>query len=185
MATKKGSVDHDSNSLDITRIHSTPNPSKRKRLEKSFELPQTSLQADVNKAGEATRSKSLTTNNDVSVTAASIPTVATPGDSLAQLPTELKELVFSSLNLLDKLDLKLTCRYFYNYIPDYTPNDYHIAEQLPEARTCFYACCLCQRFRPRDKFADNSRVQSKAVSSPKNHTRCTGTCLVLKLTMKN
>lgn len=87
-------------------------------------------------------------------------------DALSNLPAELKELVFQHLNLLDKLDLRLTNYYFFNYIPAYTHSDYLKAEQLkPAVDRGFYTCCMCSRFRPRAHFADNSRMHGKGVSS--------------------
>ena len=86
-------------------------------------------------------------------------------DGLSNLPAELKELIFRHLNILDKLDLRLTNYYFFNYIPAYTHADYLKAEQLkPAIDRGFYTCCMCCRFRPRVYFADNARMNGKGVS---------------------
>ena len=88
-----------------------------------------------------------------------------PQDRLSSLPTEIKELVFKDLDLLDKLDLRLTNRYFFEYIPAYTHADYLEAEQLERAvDRKFYTCYMCLRLRPKAKFADKSRMNGKGVS---------------------
>ena len=88
-----------------------------------------------------------------------------PQDRLSSLPTEIKELVFKDLDLLDKLDLRLTNRYFFEYIPAFTHEDFLKAEQLERAVTRkFYTCYICLRLRPKAKFADKSRMNGKGVS---------------------
>ena len=88
-----------------------------------------------------------------------------PQDPLSKLPVELKELVFKDLDLLDKLDLRYTNHYFFEYIPAYTHADYLKAEQLERAiARGLYTCCMCLRLRTRAKFADKSRMNGKGVS---------------------
>lgn len=95
-----------------------------------------------------------------------------PGrDYLTSLPVELKAFVFKDLNLLDKLSLRFTNKYFSNYIPAYTHADYLQAEQIEPAKGTFFACYICCRLRPRGKFADNARVQGKGVSHLLFHSR--------------
>lgn len=85
-------------------------------------------------------------------------------DYLTSLPVELKELVFEELNLLDKLNLRYSNKFFMTYIPGFTHDDYLEAETLAPAKGHFYACNTCCRLRPRVKFADNARVKEKGVS---------------------
>ena len=85
-------------------------------------------------------------------------------DPLTMLPVELQNMSFKSLNVLDKLNLKFVNKYFHAFIPQYSHADYLKAEKLEGAIGKFYACFICCRFRPRSKFADNSRIQTKGVS---------------------
>ena len=88
-----------------------------------------------------------------------------PQDRLSNLPAEIKDLVLKDLDLLDKLDLRHTNRYFSEYIPAYTHADYLEAEKLERAvARKFYTCCMCCRLRPKAKFADKSRMNGKGVS---------------------
>lgn len=85
-------------------------------------------------------------------------------DPLTTLPVELQNISFKSLNVLDKLNLKFVNKYFHVFIPQYSHADYLQAEKVEGAKGKFYACCICCRFRPRAKFADNARIQTKGVS---------------------
>ena len=85
-------------------------------------------------------------------------------DTLTTLPVELQTISFKSLNVLDKLNLKFVNKYFYALIPQYSHADYLQVEQYTGAKGRFYACCICCRFRPRAKFSDNARIQTKGVS---------------------
>ena len=94
----------------------------------------------------------------------SAPDQQTGKDPLTRLPVELQNMSFQSLNVFDKLNLKFVNKYFHAFIPPYSLADYLKVEKLPGAKGKFYFCGVCSRLRPREKFADNSRIQGKAVS---------------------
>ncbi|KAL8797030.1 MAG: hypothetical protein Q9195_000801 [Heterodermia aff. obscurata] len=80
-------------------------------------------------------------------------------------------MTIKSLNILDKLNLKFVNKYFHAFIPPYSHADYLKAENLEGAKGKFYACHICCRLRPRGKFADNARIQTKGPGASKAKDR--------------
>ena len=97
-------------------------------------------------------------------------------DYFTSLPNELKEFIFAQLNPFHKLNVRLTSKYFFEYIPANTHADNLQVEILEPVIRSFFACFMCCRLRPRVHFKDKSRVGDKGVGRCSFHSMSLGLC---------